>query len=359
MKRMEEALQEANEKLIVWVDELEQRGSEIFLLSEMADLLQTCLSSEEAHVVIGESLKKLFPNDSGAVCILKDSKNGLDIVTSWGDTSSARKAFDPNDCWAMRRGRLHVVEDVRAGLVCKHLNDPLPRAYMCIPMMAQSESLGILYLQNNPGDLEQPQEVRKLIVESKQRLAVTVAEHIALALANIRLRDTLRNQAIRDPLTGLFNRRYMEETLEREMSQARREKTTIGIIMLDIDFFKRFNDNFGHAAGDAMLRELGAFLKTSVRTGDIACRYGGEEFTLILPGANLEETANRARFIQQGIKSVNINVNAQVTRTITLSLGVACFPEHGNDLDEVLRSADTALYRAKAEGRDRVVPYYR
>jgi diguanylate cyclase (GGDEF)-like protein len=224
-------------------------------------------------------------------------------------------------------------------------------------MMAQGEALGMLYLKTEPPEGEIPAEVKKLITESRQRLAMTVAEHIALSLANIKLRETLRNQAIRDPLTNLFNRRYMEETLDREMHQAKRENKTIGIIMIDIDFFKRFNDTYGHAAGDTMLRELGAFLKTHIRGGDVACRYGGEEFILILPGANMDETMRRAEYIVQEIRKVTIQLGAGVESNVTLSMGVGAFPDCGESVDDVLRCADTALYRAKESGRNRAILY--
>ena len=184
---------------------------------------------------------------------------------------------------------------------------------------------------------------------------MTVAEHIALSLANIKLRETLRNQAIRDPLTTLFNRRYLEETLERELHQAKRSENRIGIIMIDIDHFKKFNDTYGHGAGDALLFSLGGFLKASIRGGDIPCRYGGEEFMLILLGASLEETGKRAEVIRQKIKKMEVAYEELVLPPITLSLGVACFPQNGATVTELLRSADNALYQAKAEGRDKVV----
>jgi diguanylate cyclase (GGDEF)-like protein len=182
-----------------------------------------------------------------------------------------------------------------------------------------------------------------------------VAEHIALALANLKLREKLQNQSIRDSLTGLFNRRYMEESLEREMRRCDRKRQPLSIIMIDVDHFKRFNDTFGHNAGDAVLRELGHFLQRYVRGSDIACRYGGEEFILILPEASLSVTQQRAEQIKEGARQLNVECSGQQLGKITLSLGVACFPTHGLDGEAVIKAADTALYRAKQEGRDRVV----
>jgi diguanylate cyclase (GGDEF)-like protein len=189
-------------------------------------------------------------------------------------------------------------------------------------------------------------------LHDRTRLAATAAEHIALALANLNLRETLRHQAVRDPLTGLFNRRYLEETLERELRRAERRSLPLAVIMLDIDHFKRFNDTFGHDAGDALLPEVGSYLRTHVRPEDIACRYGGEEFTLILPDAPLEPTLRRVDELRQGIARLGIAHRGQPLGTVTISMGVAVFPAHGTSPDALLRVADRALYRAKEQGRD-------
>ncbi len=201
--------------------------------------------------------------------------------------------------------------------------------------------------------LHEPEE--EPLKAAKQKLAVTVTEQVALALSNIRLRETLRNQAIRDPLTGLFNRRYLEETLEQEISRAARNKQQIGAIMIDIDHFKRYNDTYGHEAGDAVLSELGRFLEKSLRGGDTPCRYGGEEFTVLLPGASLENALQKAERLREGVKELNVQHRGRSIGAITLSMGVACFPDQGLTGEILLRAADQALYQAKASGRDRVV----
>jgi diguanylate cyclase (GGDEF)-like protein/PAS domain S-box-containing protein len=165
----------------------------------------------------------------------------------------------------------------------------------------------------------------------------------------------LREQSVRDHLTGLFNRRYMEETLERELLRAARKQLSLGMIMLDVDDFKRFNDTWGHAAGDEILRELGSLLLRQVRGEDIACRYGGDEFILILPDASCEVTRERAKLICEGAKRFHLQFEGQSLAAVTLSLGIAAFPEHGATSTGVLRAVDAALYRAKHEGRGRVV----
>jgi diguanylate cyclase (GGDEF)-like protein len=181
-----------------------------------------------------------------------------------------------------------------------------------------------------------------------------VGDHLSLALSNIKLRDTLKQQATRDPLTGLFNRRYMEETLVRELHRAERHGIPLGIIMVDIDHFRRFNNNFGHEAGDLVLKELGKFLQNNIRKEDVACRYGGEEFTLILPGAALDITQKRAEALRRTAQHMQLYFNDQLLDSISLSFGVAIFPDHGVTGEAVLQAADVALYSAKHTGRNRV-----
>ncbi|MBI4787388.1 MAG: diguanylate cyclase [Chloroflexi bacterium] len=354
-KRAEQALRQANDNLMNWAAELEQRNHEIGLLNEMGDLLQSCLTVEEAYRVIGQSALKLFPNCSGVLFMLDESKDWMENVAVWGNPllAAAEHVFKPDECWALRRGRIYVVEDAKSRLPCGHfaLGNHAPAfSSACIPMMAQGEALGVLSLQYIPAEGE-----GVTWNEARQRLAVTVAEHVALALSSLKLRETLHNQAIRDSLTGVYNRRYMLESLERELSRAARRQTSVGLIMLDLDHFKKFNDDHGHAIGDVILHDLGRFLQTHIRGEDIAARYGGEEFMLILPDATLEETCRRAEHVRAGIKQVRIQHEGHSYGNISISLGVASYPDHGVTVEELLRVADRALYRAKIEGRDRVV----
>ncbi|MFB2878884.1 diguanylate cyclase [Floridanema aerugineum] len=344
----EETLQETNERLTRWVRELSARNQEIVLLGEMSNILQACLTTEEAYHNIAQLIKPLFPNMSGAVFVMSNSKQLVSAVASWGDANATTEMiFTPNECWGLRRGRSHLQESSRTMINCKHRHHDLPTVEsLCVPMMAQGEALGVLYLSATETGA---------FTQSKRELAITVAEQIALALANLKLHEALQQQSIRDSLTGLFNRRYLEESLEREVSRAERKQQTVGIIMLDIDHFKRFNDTFGHDAGDTVLRELGIFLKKNIRGSDIACRFGGEELLIILPEADLSVTLQRAEQIREGIKHLNLHSRNQQLGTITLSLGVGIFPQHGITGDMVIQAADIALYQAKAQGRDRVI----
>jgi len=346
IKKAEESLQESNERLELQVRELEQRNHEIQMLSEMGELLQACQTIEEAHKVISQMAGRLFEHSRGSLFLMKASQNFLELVAEWGHPSPSSSYFPPDDCWGLRRGRIHIVRDTKADLVCNHLHHPLPQSYLCVPMVAQGNALGLLHLS---------QDGNRPINEAQQRLAQTVAEQIALAVANLVLRETLRSQSIRDELTGLFNRRYMEESLDREIRRADRNKQPLGIIMLDIDHFKKFNDTYGHDAGDAILRAMGVLLLSQVRGGDIACRYGGEELTLILPDASLEAVQARAERVRLATEEMNVPHRGHDLGTVTVSLGVAIYPQHGGSGEDVLRAADAALYQAKRAGRNRVV----
>jgi diguanylate cyclase (GGDEF)-like protein len=213
-------------------------------------------------------------------------------------------------------------------------------------MMAHGAALGVLHLLLASSDPER--------WDARQHLGLRVGEHLGLALAKLKLQENLQHLSVRDPLTGLFNRRYMEESLARELRRAERQGKLLGIIMVDIDHFKRFNDTLGHDAGDALLRELGAFLQRGIRAGDIACRYGGEEFTIVLQDASQETTRQRAEEIREAAKQLRVHHGQRVLDSVTLSLGVATFPQNGTSRDILMQSADIALYRAKQEGRDRV-----
>jgi len=363
-KQIEQTQQEAHRKQVAWISELERRTREISLLNEMIDLIQCCPTVEEAYSVISRQAEGIFPQESGALYILSPSRNLAESMATWGAPLNDQPAFNPADCWAFRRGQLHVVERDAATdhgnnlplLFCAHLQSPMPAACICIPLIAQGETLGVLHLRprtERGSNISETPEV--WYTEARRQLAHTVADSLALAISNLKLRESLRQQSIRDPLTGMFNRRYMEESLEREIARAARAGHGLGVIMLDVDHFKDFNDMFGHEAGDAVLRELGVFFRSQIRESDIGCRYGGEEFALIMPDAGLDITRQRAEKIRMEIKGLQVRHHERLLGSLTFSLGVAAFPGHGATGDVLLRIADAALYRAKRSGRDRVV----
>jgi diguanylate cyclase (GGDEF)-like protein/PAS domain S-box-containing protein len=346
-------LHNANQELAEKVAELEQRSKEINLLSEMGSRLQACNEADEAYVEICTKVEQLFPTWSGALCITSASRTTVETVSDWGLPGHVERVFAPDDCWALRRGQLQSYQRGVRGSACRHLDLREVEESLCIPLMSQGEAIGVVSLQMMRGQ-EQREAAPKPSRESERRLAAVLAKQVALSLWNLKLRESLRTQSICDPLTGLFNRRYMEETLEREFSRAHRNKSSVAIVMADLDHFKRFNDTFGHQAGDSLLRGLGDLLKRYTRSQDIACRYGGEEFSLVLTDTTLDGAFKRAEILRQQVKQMSVEYDGQLLGAVSVSMGVALFPDHGSTMGEVLRASDQALYAAKREGRDRV-----
>jgi diguanylate cyclase (GGDEF)-like protein/PAS domain S-box-containing protein len=348
-KKSEEALRQANEQLVHSLVELENHNRELVMLTEMGDMLQICASIEEAYTIVASYTHKLFPECSGALYMSIEDKTIYELTIAWGEQLPDELTFTADVCWALRRGRAHSADFTSNPLVCQHTAHLPKLGYtnsICVPMGALGEVIGLFHLRWK--------------AHSKQRmieqLAATVAEHITLSLSNLMLRENLRSQSIRDPLTGLFNRRYMDEAFNHELHRAVRRSHSIGVIMLDVDHFKTINDCFGHAHGDNLLIALANYLKTRLRGEDILCRYGGEEFAIILPDTTLESAIQLAEKLRGEIKAIEVDSTNQPYEPITISLGVAAFPEHGRNADELLRSADWALYQAKQKGRDRVMP---
>lgn len=348
LKRMavEDGLARTNAKLEEGIAEMGVATRQMRLVGSMGEMLQSCLTFEEAGKVISSAVPQLLPGTAGALSIINASKNLVQTVAAWGDASPKETLFAPDECWALRRGRLHHAAVGEGGLGCEHVKEPLPHGSLCLPLVAHGETLGVLHLRATRPDS---------INESAHQVVRTITEQFSLTFANLRLQHTLRTQSVRDPLTGLFNRRYMEESLERELLRARRHETPLSVIMLDIDHFKRFNDTFGHAAGDVLIQEFGKTLKSCACGEDIVCRYGGEEFIIILPGASLETARQRAAQINKTVRRIQAEYKGQPLASVTASLGVAARPEHSDSTDELVAAADAALYDAKRLGRDRVV----
>lgn len=355
-RRIETTLNEAMTKLENTLTEINKHNQQISLLNEMGELLQSCLTLQEAYQSIAQVVPRLFPDLAGILFIVTPKKSTFfHAVTSWGDISCSEDVFTLDCCWALRRGGVHLGKNNSSGLVCEHIPASSTN-YMCVPLIAQGEILGLIYLQaanqSSPNTLE---ESANSLLALNQQLAITVAKQISMALANLNLRESLHIQAIIDPLTGLYNRRYLEETLEREIHRGRRKKAPIGVILMDIDHFKRTNDAYGHEAGDTLLATIGGVFKKHLRREDVPCRYGGEEFLLILPDASLENSFKRAEELRNLIARLDVKHQGVSLGKITASFGVANCPEHGENMEDVIRSADAALYLAKAGGRNQVV----
>jgi diguanylate cyclase (GGDEF)-like protein/PAS domain S-box-containing protein len=350
------AEQERQEKEILKseVNELTRRTHEISVLSELGDVLRSAVRLAEAYPVIPRFVRELFPLESGALYEFNEAHNLLEAVLSWGDAPPLEDAFVPSECWALRRGQMHHLEDPGGEMICQHMKAPILAGSLCIPLTARGKTLGLLHLMGMPEEGHHA-AAKGVVGEYRQRLAKTVAQQISSALFDLSLQETLRDQAIRDPLTGLFNRRYMEEALHRELYRAARKKAKVGFLLFDLDHFKGFNDRFGHKAGDATLRDVSAFVQKNARAEDILCRYGGEEFLLVLSDCSTEALIERAEQIREGVKQLRLEHEQNRLGDITLSIGGALFPDHGRTLGELFQAADAALYQAKRAGRDQVV----
>lgn len=347
---------ENQEKAFLQIRQLEQQNSENEIITEMGDLLQACRTADEAYPIITRYVQRLIPQGKGSLYMIHDPKDPAERVAYWGEKvpNPAENELISNECWSLRRGRMYVVHDPLVEPICGHIKDPIQKGYICVPLNAHGTAAGVLHLrmqENRAGSQD--------VTDTKQRLAMKIAEYIAMPLTNLKLRDRLRSQAIRDPLTGLFNRRYMEETLEREIRRAVRHSTSVGIIMFDIDRMKPINDRFGHDAGDVLLRGLGRELIGMFRGEDVACRYGGDEFTIVLPEATLAEVWRRAEQMRDSIKRLDLNYNGNPLGKISLSIGVAAFPDHGQTAERVLLACDAASYASKSEGGDRIMMGHR
>lgn len=342
----ETALQRQNEHLTVQKRELEARTESMGLLRSLSYRLSGCVTEQEFVDVAHRFMPRLIPNRPGALFVFGNSRRSLTRLTSWNGETASVDEFLSNDCWALRRGHPHVVADVTTDIVCAHIRHEPAAGYVCAPLSAQGETLGIMYLEA---------EDRKTANAPyfDDDLSV-LTETIALTLANVRLRESLQWQSMRDPLTGLFNRRYLEEAWQLESARAARIGHPIAVLMIDIDHFKRFNDRFGHESGDQVLKMLAEVLQTNTRAGDVVARYGGEEFVVMLIGSALEEAAKRAEILRRAVKAMTVSYGADALGTVTISVGVATYPDFGGTLAQVTNAADAALYRAKHAGRDRI-----
>ncbi len=346
-KQAEVTLRQANLELDRRSRELEIRNLQVTLLNEMGDLLQTCRTIEETYPIVPQFAQQLFPEQTGALYVYTASKNLVEAVSLWGDLPSDDQVFGFEECWALRRNRANIAYGNGATLVCPHIVQPTVIS-VCVPLIAQNETIGLLHLRTAATQTA-------AWSDDQTSLAITLADRLALALSNLKLQELLREQAMHDVLTGLFNRRYMEEMLEREIRRANRSQQPVSVMLIDLDHLKQINDRWGHNAGDLALRQVGDLLTSHVRGADIACRQGGDEFTLILHETTLAHALERAEQLRQAAAELPLTFEGETTYSINLSIGIAASPTHGTNVEAVLRAADAALYRAKSQGRNRVI----
>ncbi|HEY9398207.1 MAG TPA: diguanylate cyclase [Burkholderiales bacterium] len=345
-REQERVLRETHARLEQGLATLFERNHEMATLSRMSRALQACATPDELCQTITRFGGQLFPKEAGTLHLLTDER--LMPFSNWNGGVQLSERDDA--CSIRGLCSASAGCNVRENLVCARLGHPsdATEATLCIPVTAQDENLGILTVQLDAGTDEE-------VFDARRHLAIAVGEHVGLALANLRLRDTLRNQSIRDPLTGLYNRRYLEEAYRQAEANARRKNESLVLVMIDLDYFKRLNDNFGHEAGDVVLQAFGALLKASVREGDTACRFGGEEFALLLPGATLEDGIARAESLRREVERLQLTHAGGALDHLTASFGVAGYPAAGTELRQLILAADEALYVAKDAGRNCVI----
>ncbi|WP_298623262.1 diguanylate cyclase [uncultured Legionella sp.] len=343
-------LQKSYESLGVGMKKLQEKNHQITLLVEMSDIMLACSSQEELSNVMIKYTSRMLQFADGCLYVMHPSKNYLEIIAQWGDATRQLITFTPEQCWAIRRGRIHQVNTDHEELICDHVTEPKPSEIMiCVPLMAQNDIYGMLYLEL------QPEETINL--EDHKLLINAFSELTALALANVRLRENLRYQSIRDPLTGLYNRRYLEDYMFKQIHQADRSKSVLSVMMMDLDHFKKLNDTYGHDAGDAALKEFGKVIMSDIRISDLAARFGGEEFIVVLYDTDADSARIRAEHIRNAVSMIQIRYGAQIVGPITVSIGISEYPKEGQTIETLIENADRALYFAKNNGRNRVVLY--
>lgn len=332
-------LESTNTALRSTIHALERRTLEITHLNRLAESLQHARDMEEAAVLVVRTCQQIFPSDAGVLVFL-DAEGRVRTMEGWGRERPDMTSCMGENCPSKRPGGDKL--DVCCAGVAGYED-------LCIPIQPREGSPARLRIR-----LLQMADLYGRKQAARRALAASIAGHLSASLTTLYLVDRLRREAVTDPLTGLYNRRYMEETFRREFSRIRREGVPLSVILMDVDDFKAFNDTHGHDIGDAVLKNLAEILKTDVRTEDVACRFGGEEFLLLMPGLSGDAGMKRADFLRRQVEETPLYMEGKSPLKVTLSLGVATYPGHGDSPQELITGADKAMYAAKMAGRNRV-----
>lgn len=340
-----------NDRLKIRYQQLKRRvhtqTEELLLLQEFGTLLTLSKSLEDIEQVLTKFAQMLLYHDAGAISIIRSSRNLAEVKVAWGERNwFGIGHYNLDACWALRKGYAHPQGPYDKLIRCSHDIEEHCNI-ICIPLVSQGETLGVMHFKRNNFEDEYGDNDRKV--------ATSIAEQVALSIANLQLRDNLRNQAIKDSLTGLFNRRYFTETAEKELSRAIKKKSMMAILMIDLDCFKKLNDSFGHDAGDRVLQEFGTLLNKLTRSEHVACRMGGEEFVVLLSDVNETLVKMFAETVLEQLRNLKIISHGTNIGRVTASIGIATYPEGGENIDNIVKLADEALYQAKSAGRDCIV----
>ncbi|STY29866.1 regulatory protein (GGDEF, PAS, PAC domains) [Legionella wadsworthii] len=346
----EEKMRELNEKTMETLNELKLLEHDESLLNKLNRSLQICITTEEAYPRINIIAQDLFPELSGGLSIYNQVTNQMETVVQWGNEKFLPIIFSPMDCFSIREATPNLVDDPNKSVPCAHYQTPPQGGYMALPLMVQNELIGVIHLLAPKG---------KKIIQHQQDMAHSFGNIVKLAIANINLRVSLSELSIHDPLTNLYNRRYLNDVLTRELIRIAREKNNLCVALLDIDNFKSFNDTYSHLAGDEVLKSIGKLFKETFRESDIAVRFGGEEFVIVLLNTTLNNAISRMEELRDKIKNQSIYFKNNTLTHITVSIGVAEAPQHGATIDEIIKAADHALYAAKQAGKDQVKSYHK
>lgn len=347
-RRYEERLAETNEKLAGTIRALERQARESDLLTAARDELQLSMNAEHAQHSAARYLAQLLPGTAGGICLINESRQMVEVDATWNGATTLLDGFAPDACCGLRSGRMRWRRPGQSEVHCTHFLDKAPENYLCLPLVAHGETLGMVYVECGSSGIA-------AMVDANLRALQQMVELASIRIAGLNLRTILEHQSIRDSLTNLFNRRFMEIALDRELRRAVRHQKPLAVLMLDIDHFKQLNDTYGHEAGDVVLREVAGIMRQAVRSEDTVCRYGGEEFVAILPELGTDDALSRAESIRHMVSELRLYHRGEALREVTISIGVAVYPHNSDSADQLLSLADRALYEAKHLGRNRVI----
>lgn len=330
------------------------RTEERRLISSTSEWLYTAKSITELTRVVERAMHTIFPEAEGQLYVYSNSRDTLDLTCAWGGGTPPTH-LDAAECWALRRGRIYSYGTRAIEFPCDHV-DCKDAPYVCIPIIASGDTIGLMHMvfpHVKTGTMSRASLEDYL--ESRRELAHLCAEQISLAIANVQLRQELQDQSTRDPLTGLWNRRWFLDAAHREFGRASSNDGQVTLVSFDIDHFKKFNDHHGHDAGDLVLREVGQLMQEHFAQAGHSCRLGGEEFVVLLPGLSQENAVALANEFRETLAETKIDYAGQHLPRITISGGVAGYPKFGPEVVSVLKVADQALYAAKDAGRDTII----
>ncbi|MHC5935005.1 diguanylate cyclase [Nostoc sp.] len=339
------SLTDLNRQLEEKTLKLEAKKQELIYLSDMADMLYSCESEDEVYQVVALTCSKLFPNMSGSIYITANSKNYVQMNSIWGGEKISKEIFLQSECWALRRGKINLLSPRNSGLMCSHLIQPVSGVHLCVPLFGQGEVVGILHIY-----------ALAEISPEDQQITEIIARTLAFALNNISIKQHLTHDNLRDAMTQLFNQNYLQTITEQRLAEAERSAQPLSLIFLDIDNFKSYNSRYGHLTANIVLQGLAKLLLKSIRSFDIACRWGGEEFVIVMPNMTLETLRKRVEQLRVDVEQMQLKDGDQILENITASFGIAV-SEPGITVKDFLNRADQAMLEAKRTGKNRVMEY--